>query len=85
MSRAPWSNTAAGKPHGFRVTIERARHGSREIHTFPAKTPARHAAVQAAGYKQGFLRLIDVTPLTREEWLREFPNTLAKSPMQPAR
>jgi hypothetical protein len=72
MSSAPWATTASEKPYGFRVTIERARHGSREILSFRSKTPARAAAVSAARYKQGFLRLIAVEPLTREEWQREF-------------
>lgn len=72
MSVAPWKTMADAPPHGFRVTIERQLFGSREIHTFPSKTPRRNAAVQAAGYKQGFLRLIEAVPLTREEWDREF-------------
>jgi hypothetical protein len=77
MSSAPWAKTAAEKPYGFRVTIERTVKGSREILTFRSKTPARCAAVQAAGYKKGFLRLIEAQPLTREEWDREFGRPLA--------
>jgi hypothetical protein len=77
MSGGPWAKTAAEKPYGFRVTIERSSHGSREILTFRSKTPARAAAVQAAGYKKGFLRLIEARPLTREEWNREFGLHLA--------
>ena len=67
MSSRPWNTTAAEKPYGFRITIERTVRGSREILTFRSKTSARAAAVQAAGYKQGFLRLIEAQPLTREE------------------
>ncbi|HWM26566.1 MAG TPA: hypothetical protein VNP98_17245 [Chthoniobacterales bacterium] len=72
MSRAPWTTTAAEKPYGFRVTIERTHNGLRENHTFGSKIPRRTAAVQAAGYKKGFLRLVSADPLTQQEWEKEF-------------
>lgn len=72
MSAAPWK-TATEKPYGFRVTIERDRKGFRELHTFPSKTPRLNTAVQAATYKQGFVRLVKAVPLTREEWDRAYP------------
>jgi hypothetical protein len=62
-------------PHGFRVTIERAGARGPERHSFPSKTPRRNTAVQAASYKKGFVRLVEVMPLTREQWEREFPST----------
>lgn len=71
MSAKQWTETA-DLPHGFRVTIERNHNGLREIHTFPSKTPRRNTAVQAASYKQGFLRLITCEPLTLKEWERAF-------------
>lgn len=72
MSRAPWSTTAEQKPYGFRVTIERTHNGTRENHTFGSKIPRRTAAVQAAGYKKGFLRLVACVALTQAEWEKEF-------------
>jgi hypothetical protein len=72
MSLAPWATTAAQKPHGFRVTIERAGARGPERHTFPSKTKNRASAVQAATYKKGFRRLISAEPLNREEWDRVF-------------
>lgn len=68
MSRAPWATTAADRPYGFRVTIERQIRGTRENHTFFSKIPRRTAAVQAAGYKDGFLRLVECVPLNQQEW-----------------
>jgi hypothetical protein len=59
-------------PYGFRVTVERIIRGAIvETHTFRAKTPARAQAMKAGEYKQGFVRLISVQPLTREEWFDE--------------
>jgi len=73
VSAAKWA-TPAVLPHGFRVTIERTgRDGfAPERHVFPSKTPRRAAALQAATYKQGFLRVVICEPLSREEWEREF-------------
>jgi hypothetical protein len=68
------AKSADETPYGFRVTIERTGRDSfsPERHTFPSKTPRRTYAVQAAGYKKGFLRLVEAVPLTREEFDREF-------------
>ena len=73
MSRAPWAIAASKKQYGFCVTIERTRNGSREIHSFLSKTQASAIAAQAARYKQGFVRLIEIRPLTRDEWERYYP------------
>lgn len=72
MSAAPWKTTRDQKPFGFRVVIERRHNGSRENHIFKAKTSQRAIAVKAAEYKHGFIRLLSVFALTREEWEREF-------------
>jgi hypothetical protein len=73
MSAGPWTIPQSGTepPYGFRVTIERVVNGTPEIHQFPSKT-SRAAAVQKASYKNGFLRLVAVDPLTRDAWEREF-------------
>jgi hypothetical protein len=79
MSKAPWATTALGKPYGFRVTIERTVKGAREFITFRSKVSSRAAAVQAAGYKQGFVRLVACFALTKEEWEREFGGSSTKA------
>lgn len=74
MSKAPWSTTKEAQPHGFRVTIERRNRatGKAELHIFPSKTANRSIAQKAAAYKCGFIRLVGVLPLARDQWDREF-------------
>lgn len=84
MSHAEWSETAAERPYGFRVTIERTRNGSVETHVFPSKTKALSQATQAAHYKCGFLRLITAEPLTEQEWSVAFPASPGGQPKREA-
>lgn len=78
MSAAKWATPAVSAPYGFRLTIERVGERSPEKVTILRKTPSRAAAVQAAGYKKGFLRLVEAVPLTREEWERESGKAAAR-------
>lgn len=76
MSAAPWKTTA--RPHSPTISVSRSSGATRktaklESHTFPAKTPNRAIALKAAQYKYGFQRVVEVLPLSREEWDREFP------------
>jgi hypothetical protein len=70
LREAGLSKTVAPR-YGFRCTLERIQKGEKVREKFYYKGAAPSQARARAEFKSGFIRVVELAPLTRAEWDKE--------------